>query len=154
MEALGGAASVIAVIDISAKILSLCGQYISAVKNAKEDIERLSREVAAIQDVLNRVKELSHGRDAAKLPTLAGLTKEIDRLSSELVDLEGRLAPGKGRRFMKRLGMQDLKWPLKRGEVDRFITALERHKTTINLALNTDQRLETKRNFTSYCNAG
>ena len=38
MDGLIETASVIAVIDISAKVASLCFQYSVAVKNAKEDI--------------------------------------------------------------------------------------------------------------------
>ena len=41
MDDLSAAASVIAVIDISTKVASLCYQYSVAVKDAKEDIERL-----------------------------------------------------------------------------------------------------------------
>ena len=41
MDGISGAASIIAVVDISAKIASLCFQYSVAVKNAKEDIKRL-----------------------------------------------------------------------------------------------------------------
>jgi hypothetical protein len=41
MDGLSGAASVIAVIDMSAKIVSLCFQYSMAVKDAKDDIERV-----------------------------------------------------------------------------------------------------------------
>ncbi|KAI2475126.1 hypothetical protein Ptr902_13251 [Pyrenophora tritici-repentis] len=38
MDGLSGAASVIAVVDISVKISSLCYQYSVAVKDAKNDI--------------------------------------------------------------------------------------------------------------------
>ncbi|KAK4220684.1 hypothetical protein QBC38DRAFT_493706 [Podospora fimiseda] len=41
MDGLGAAASVIAVIELTAKLISLCLEYSSAVKNARSDIERL-----------------------------------------------------------------------------------------------------------------
>jgi hypothetical protein len=41
MEAVGSAASIIAVIELSAKVASLCFQYSSAGKNARSDVERL-----------------------------------------------------------------------------------------------------------------
>jgi hypothetical protein len=41
MDGLSGAASIIAVVEISAKVVSLCVQYSVAVKDAKRDIERL-----------------------------------------------------------------------------------------------------------------
>jgi hypothetical protein len=52
MDGISGAASIIAVVDISAKIASLCFQYSVAVKNAKEDIKRLQGKVNDIKDVL------------------------------------------------------------------------------------------------------
>jgi phosphoribosylformimino-5-aminoimidazole carboxamide ribonucleotide (ProFAR) isomerase len=51
MKRLSETASIIAVIDICAKITSLCFQYSGAVKNAK-DIERLQRKVGDIKNVL------------------------------------------------------------------------------------------------------
>ena len=52
MDGISGAASIIAVVDISAKIASLCFQYSVAVENAKEDIKRLQGVVNDIKGVL------------------------------------------------------------------------------------------------------
>lgn len=57
VSGLSEAVSVIAVIEISAKTISLCFQYSVAVKDAKKDIERLPRKVD-INDVLGEVKQL------------------------------------------------------------------------------------------------
>ena len=58
MDGLSGAASVIAVIDISAKIASLCYQYSVAVKDAKNDIARVQRKVSDITHILEKIKQL------------------------------------------------------------------------------------------------
>jgi hypothetical protein len=58
MDGLSGAARVIAVIDISAKIASLCYQYSVAVKDAKDDIERVRRKVSDITYILEKIKQL------------------------------------------------------------------------------------------------
>jgi hypothetical protein len=58
MDGLSGAASVIAVINISAKIASLCYQYSVAVKDAKDDIERVRRKVSDITYILEKIKQL------------------------------------------------------------------------------------------------
>jgi hypothetical protein len=55
IDGLSGAASVIAVVDISAKVASLCFQYLVAVKDAKADIERLHRKVTDINNVLEKL---------------------------------------------------------------------------------------------------
>ena len=50
--ALRGAASLIAVIEISAKVASICFHYSVAVKDVKPDIDRLQRNVSDLKDVL------------------------------------------------------------------------------------------------------
>ena len=55
MEGLAGAASIIAVIQVADRILTLCGNYALAVKDAKKDIEYLMTEVASLDNVLMRV---------------------------------------------------------------------------------------------------
>jgi hypothetical protein len=56
LDGLSAAASVTAIIDISAKVVSLCFQYSAAVKDAKKDIERLRRTVTNVKNVLEGVK--------------------------------------------------------------------------------------------------
>jgi hypothetical protein len=58
MDALSGVASVIAVLDISAKITSICYQYSIAVKEAKDDIERVQRKFNDITHILEKLKQL------------------------------------------------------------------------------------------------
>jgi hypothetical protein len=143
MEALAAGASAIAVVQVADRILTLCGKYTLGVKYAKEDIERLENEVAALSLVLNSVEEMT--RDGtAKLSTskslLEELVKSIARCRADLDDLEIRLDPSKGRKLMSRFGLRALKWPFKNKDVTKVIKALDRHKSTIVLALNVDQR--------------
>ncbi|KAF8535433.1 NACHT and WD40 domain protein [Trichophaea hybrida] len=139
MDPLSGAASVIAVVQISKEVLSLCGKYALDAKDAKGDIDRLSREIAALCNVLNRVNDVTNGPDVAKFPALRDLTMTISQCSSELTNLKTQLDPGKGRRVMKRLGLHALMWPFKTEDINKCISSLERCKTTINLALSADQ---------------
>lgn len=141
MDPLSGAASVIAVIQLSSTVLDLCKQYISKVKKAKEDIQRLNTEVEAFSAVLVRLKDLLHGPEAAKLPTSGSLDQVIQQCHDELEGLKQKLNPnrGKSRQKMKCFALRALKWPLTRKEVDETIVALEKHKTTLNTALSLDQ---------------
>jgi Fungal N-terminal domain of STAND proteins len=69
MDGLSGAASIIAVVDISAKVASLCFQYSLAVKDAKNDITRLQRKIGDVKGVLENTKQLLDGLGKARLPT-------------------------------------------------------------------------------------
>jgi hypothetical protein len=140
MEALGAAASVIAAVQISKEILSLCAQYALDIKDAKTGIDRLRNEVATVRDVLNGVQYLVEGEDAPKLPTLNTVTVVIDQCLSELEHLKTLLNPEKNQHPMKRLGSRALRWLFQKNDVNKIIEALQKYKTTLNLALDIDQR--------------
>lgn len=133
MDGISGAASLIAVIEVSAKVISLCAQYTIAVKDARKDIERLQRKVADLKEVLGDVKQLLDGRDKARLS--ATLQDSFVRLE----ELNSQLDPGKTRKAMSRLGMRALKWPFASKELERIVVDIERYKQTFILALQVDQ---------------
>jgi len=139
MEGLGAAASVIAVIDMSAKVASLCFQYSVAVKDAKEDIERLEREVKSIKSILEDVKRLLRGPDSAQLSASQKLLASLQDCFLQLKEMDARLEPGKARKAMSRVGWRALKWPFKRKDVEKIINNLGRCKQTFSLALQVDQ---------------
>jgi hypothetical protein len=139
MDGLSGAASVIAVVDISAKITSLCFQYLIAVKDAKNDIERLQRQVAKIGGILEKIKQLLDGRDKARLSTTSGLSDSLKECFRELEELNAELEPGKTRKAMSRLGVRVLKWPFTSKQVEKIVSSLERYEQAFALALQVDQ---------------
>jgi len=139
MEALGVAASLIAVVEASAKIASICVQYSHAVKHAKSDIERLRGEVEGFTALLREVEQLLGGPNKAQFSTSQKLHKTLKDCLSELTKLEEKLSPGRRQKAMSRLGVRALKWPLERNEVNKVIDDLERYKQTVSLALQVDQ---------------
>ena len=139
MEALGGAASVIAVVDIAGKVLFLCFKYYSDVKDAKTDIDRLCNEIKAVREVFQNVQELAKGPQAAKLLASRCLIEKIpSRLKEEFERLEDRLNPGKTKKAMQHFGLRALKWPLTSQDIDKTVQVLERYKATLNTALTAD----------------
>lgn len=139
MDGLSGAASVVAVIDISAKITSLCFQYSVAVKNAKKDIERLQRKVSDIENILGEIKQLLDGRDKTLLSATRKLSGSLEQCFQQLVKLKTQLEPGKTRKAMSQFGVRALKWPFTSEEVEKLVANLERYEQTYTLALQTDQ---------------
>ncbi|KAI9856456.1 MAG: hypothetical protein M1813_009112 [Trichoglossum hirsutum] len=139
MDGLSGAASVIAVVDISAKITSLCFQYLTAAKDAKNDIERLQRKVAKIGGILEKIKQLLDGQDKARLPTTSELSDSLKECFRELEELKAELEPGKTRKAMSRFGVRALKWPFTGKQVEKIVSGLERYEQAFTLALQVDQ---------------
>jgi ElaB/YqjD/DUF883 family membrane-anchored ribosome-binding protein len=139
MDGLSGAASVIAVIDISAKIASLCYQYSVAVKDAKDDIERVQRMVSDITHILEKIEQLLNSQDKTRLSTTQGLFNSIEQCLKELKSLETKLDAGKTRKTMSRFGLRALKWPFSSKQVDKIVLNLEGYEQTFSLALQVDQ---------------
>ena len=139
MDGLSTAASVIAVVDMSAKITSLCFQYFTAVKDAKNDIERLQRKVAEIKSILEKVKQLLDGRDKARLSTTSELSDSLKECFKELEGLKAELEPGKARKTMSQFGVRALKWPFTSKRVEKIVSSLERYEQAFARALQVDQ---------------
>ncbi|KAL2047254.1 hypothetical protein N7G274_001273 [Stereocaulon virgatum] len=138
MDGLSAAASVISVVDIAAKVYSLCQNYILGVRHARQDILRLSTEVWAFREIVERVEELVQSPGALKLSTLALLDANgpMKQCAQQLSVVLEKLEPNED---MQRTGWRALKWPLKSEKVDQIIHDLERYKSTFSLALSTDQ---------------
>ena len=139
MDGLSAAASVIAVIDISAKVASLCFQYLDAVKNAKEDIKRLQKKVDNIRNILGELKQRLGGLGETRLSATRKLTESLQECLVQLQELETQLKPGKTRKAMSRFGGGALKWPFKTKELEKMVASLENYEQTFSLSLQIDQ---------------
>jgi len=139
MDGLSGAASVIAVIDIAAKITSICYHYAVAVKNAKDDIESVQNKVTDITNVLEKLKQLLDGPGKARFPATHEVFDSLNQCLRDLQKLQADLEPKKARKAMSRLGFRALKWPFSKKQVENILSKLERYEQTFTLALQVDQ---------------
>jgi hypothetical protein len=142
MEVVGSAASIIAVIDLSAKVASLCFQYSAAVKNARSDVERLQGELERLRTTLQGAQRLLESPNGKRLQTSQGLWDGLNDCSSQLSQLRSRLEkklnPGAARKAMSRIGLRALKWPFESKEIDSIINNLERYRDTLSAGLTVD----------------
>jgi hypothetical protein len=138
-EALGLAASVIAVIDLSAKVASRCSEYYANVKNARDDIERLQREAQGLEATLGRVHSLCDGPNGVKLQDPQSLCEGVKDCQKQLAQLEKKLQPRATEKLMSRYGKRALKWPLKSKEVDGIMKTLGKCRDNISFSLQVDQ---------------
>jgi hypothetical protein len=136
------AASIIAAIDLSAKVASLCFQYYSAVKNAPSDVERLQGELETLKTTLRGAQRLLESPNGKRLQTSQGLRNGLIDCFSQLMELRSRLekklSPGSARKAMSRIGFRALKWPFESKEIDSIINNLERYRDTLSAGLAVD----------------
>lgn len=137
------AASTIAVVELAAKVGSLCLEYSSAVKNAKPDIERLRRHTGGLKATLEGAQQLLQRPGGARLEYSQKLRNTLDntrvQLDSLHTKLEGRLNKGGAARAMRRVGLRALKWPFESKDVDKIIANLQRDQDSFTAALSLDQ---------------
>ena len=138
MDGLSGAASIIAVIDVSAKIISLCSKYSAAVRNSRKDIDRLQKKVTSIKDVFGQVEQLLNGQNKMLCSTTHNLSDSLKECLRDLEELETQLKPSKTQKTMSRFGVRALKWPFTSKGVEKCIASLESYEQIYTLALLAD----------------
>jgi len=142
MDGLGSAASVIAVIDLTAKVTSLCFQYFKEVKSAKSDIKRLCGELDTLKTTLHSTRQLFDGPNGAQLQTSQRLRDGLHGCSSQLIELqtklETKLNAGTARKAMRKFGVRALKWPFENKDVGSIIRTLEGYRDMLSAALTID----------------
>jgi Fungal N-terminal domain of STAND proteins len=137
MAGISEAASIIAIIQISAKVFSWCQEYIANVKDAAKDVKRLSDGVNALAGVLGRIE----GLDSAKLSNLSWLSEpggQLDQCKGHLDELAAKMYQ-EDRAGMRCVGLRTLKWHFSSKEVEKYIRVIDRHKAMLSLALAADQ---------------
>ncbi|PVH67497.1 hypothetical protein DL98DRAFT_296048, partial [Cadophora sp. DSE1049] len=135
------AASVIAVIDISAKIFELCQTYFSEVKEARKDIQRLRDGVTSLQDVMTDVRDLAEDSNLSGRSVFSRLNQHdgpVQQCERDLRRLLVQLEPGEGEGKMRRFGLRAFKWPFSSKDVDKRLQIINEHKATFTLALTSD----------------
>ena len=143
MEVVAAVSSVVALVQLTDRIVTLCGKYASGIKNAPADIQGLSNEVTALRSVLKRVDELNNS-SAGSVHTSISDTHELEKRIKDcetiLSEIERKLNPGQRQSMIRRLGRRTLKWPFEAEEVAKLMHSLESHKSALLIILHTDIR--------------
>ena len=156
MDPLSAAASILAILQVTSKVVSICYDYRAAAKDSSWELPRVIEEVKSLRNVLETLEKLAHemegpGADArARLPTLQILCKPrtgdegglLDMCFEELNRLRDKLTPPKwmGPTGSKRQAIgQVLRWPLNKTDTIKMLETIGRFRDLLNLALTADQ---------------
>ena len=134
-DALGTAASIIAVIQLAQVVLG----YINDVKGASEDRNMLLVEISTVNGLLYSLSDLasrSSERDSwiSKLRALQAPNGPLSQFESALATLAEMLKPVHG---IRKVG-KALTWPFQHGEIKDILSTIERQKSLFSLALQQD----------------
>ncbi|UKZ48460.1 hypothetical protein TrVGV298_002685 [Trichoderma virens] len=148
-EALGLVSSIIAVVDLFAKVGVLCSAYCSGLKNAPQDIRHILNEADRFTATLSDLKKLLESPNGAKLNSSQNVRRSVADCRLQLKDLITKLeqgtslqkitSPQKITWLHKITWLERISWPLKKGEVDGILHKLQKYRMAIVLDLQADQ---------------
>lgn len=132
MDALSATASIIAILQLSAKVLS----YLNDVKDASKGREQCAIEASNIHSLLTKLRfrlEEGHSHQSwfIEVQALAVENGPLDQFKQALETLQTKMTDG-GR--LKKVG-EALIWKFRKEEVDAILVQMERLKTLTEIAL-------------------
>ena len=150
-EGLALAASVIAVVQITNSLISVCYDYSAAMKGASWQLPRIKSELESLRNVLQQLEPLAKQAELApaaadlKLPAfvqLCGSEGLLQLCYAEVKELEVKLktpswSDGFGPR--RKALVQVLQWPLREADTERALKQIGRFRDMLNFALTADQ---------------
>ena len=150
-EALAFAASVVAVVQVADRIVGICKFYIESVKDSPSDLRLILLEIFSLKTVLENVKFLVEcpSEKSAVLETLAGHESPIQGCHRSICDLEKLFPENTGtsvspiassRKRKVNAMLAALAWPFKEKKARKLLDEILHYKSTITVALVTDNR--------------
>jgi len=95
--------------------------------------------IMALQTAFQQVQNLANGPGATKLialkPLLESSSLELEKEFKRILQI---LQPGLRHKTKRNLG-QRLEWPFQKADVEQILLLLERHKSGLIFAMNSDQ---------------
>lgn len=150
-EGLALAASVVAVLQITKSVLSVCYGYRAAAKDVSWELSSVVAEMESLRNVLQTLEPLAEQAELAdpnagtRLPTLTllcGPQGLLQHVLNEVTRLNKRLkTPSWSDKFgpKRKAFIQALRWPLNKAETEEALVNIERFKDTFTLALTADE---------------
>ena len=133
-------ASIAGLVTLADIVFRRTYNYVKAVKKAPTEISALSTEIGALYGVLSSLhlvsRQLEHEQadSTTRIHHIHSCYQTLEHLKSILNrDDNSSLRDERLEKLQRRL-----KWPFKSSEVKELIAEIERHKTTLGLALNVD----------------
>jgi hypothetical protein len=127
---------VVSVADIVVRTLI---KYLSEVKDAKRDISALLTETSNLNGILRKLELLARQFQDEEVPATVQ-THHLHHCHMTLERLRGLLEhayPSKHESSLRAFERR-LRWPISKPETEKLVDELQRHKTTLNLALTAD----------------
>ena len=145
MDGLSAAASIIAVLDATRIVISICSDYISVLRDQVWALPKLLHELQTLRSVLEHLSVIEQRlgcKESDPYLPASSTTEALRLCKSELDQLARSLEPPSwaGKESSKRRALVlAAGWPIKEKDSRKALDNLSNLKATLNLALATDQ---------------
>src|SRR5436190_7149179 len=137
-EALAVAASIIAVIQITESVTSLCRMYVGKVRGADKEIFQIINTIASLKGILEFLQSFADDEDnQSRLPLLHSLSTQhgpLEICRAALADIESKLRPKRDQSGV----LKAITWPWKWKDIGPVLENIEKQKTLMLLAMQGD----------------
>ncbi|RBQ66094.1 hypothetical protein FVER14953_03204 [Fusarium verticillioides] len=117
LEGLGIVANVIAVVDLSLKVISWCSKYAQDVKDSSDGRARLLQAAITLHYESEKIRHLLTGKNGSKLKASQKLAHAMGSSEVQLRELESLLSD--------KTNCSSLRWPLRKEKVESAIRNIE-----------------------------
>jgi hypothetical protein len=148
VEVIAVGSSVIAIIQITDRIIGLCKFYIETARDAPSDLRVILLETSMLKTIFENLQFLiaCSSEASAIVRSLAGKDGPIEGCWRSISELE-KLFPSdsvqgmgksRGKKRKVKAALATLAWPLKESKAKKLLDEITRYKMTISLALTTE----------------
>ncbi|KAF5230945.1 hypothetical protein FANTH_13595 [Fusarium anthophilum] len=130
LEGLGIVANVIAVVDLSLKVISWCSKYAQDVKSSSDGRARLLQAAITLHYESGKIHDLLTGKNGSKLKASQKLAHAMGSSEFQLRELESLLSD--------KTNCSSLRWPLRKEKVESAIRNIENTTKTLSEVLQID----------------
>ncbi|KAH8913014.1 hypothetical protein BR93DRAFT_906681 [Coniochaeta sp. PMI_546] len=136
------AASIVAFVEITDRVIRACKHCIDAVKDAPRDMQIILGEVTSLRAIIDSLNVADlHVNTLRLVPGLFDKTGPVEACLRCLLSLEALLPPAPSQPSQsgwRRITFAELAWPLKESKARKLLAEISLHKSTLLLAINGD----------------
>ncbi|KAK0721765.1 hypothetical protein B0T26DRAFT_192499 [Lasiosphaeria miniovina] len=149
MDALSLAASVIAVVQISGRLIKLCKDYMEAIQDVPADLRTMLVEISTLKGLFDSlhilIDTVTLSQDSDSLQAPVNACRQVLSDLEELLDSKGiQGLSSNGARTSMSTAWAALAWPRKKSRAKTMMGQLDIYRSTINLVLTADIANEIK----------
>jgi len=147
-EVIAVGASVIAIIQITDRIIGMCKFYVETARDASPDLRVILLETSTLKTIFENLNFLTacNSGVSTTVSTLSGGDGPIEGCRRSIIELEKLFPPdciqttGQNRSKKRKVKatLATLAWPLKENKARKLLDEIMRYKTTITLAITTE----------------